>query len=79
MNPKDVPSGGPAFPHVIRNDADAVEFGMTLRDYFAAQALQALIGHEGKEDYKRGAKGVPLMAAYAYEYADAMVAARGAA
>jgi hypothetical protein len=46
-----------------------------LRDEFAAKALAALIGHEGKDYYKRGAAGVPVFTGYAYEYADAMLAA----
>jgi hypothetical protein len=42
--------------------------GMTLRDYFAAQALAGMLARydAGKED----------MAVYAYEHADAMLKAR---
>ena len=32
-------TGGPAFP----TDTATVQYGMTLRDYFAAKAMQALI------------------------------------
>lgn len=39
MNQKS--NGGPAFPHVVRNDADDVTKGMTLRDYFAAKIAAA--------------------------------------
>lgn len=68
MTPND---GGPAFPS--SGPADAVVcWGMSLRDYFAGQALIGLIscpditlGHAG--DY----------ASRAYEYADAMLKARG--
>ena len=49
----------------------------TLRDEFAKAALAALIGHEGKEAHNRGGKAVPTLAKWAYEYADAMLAARG--
>lgn len=49
---------------------------MTLRDQFAMAALNALIAKEYKDDVKRGAKGVPIFAQYAYEYADAMMEAR---
>ena len=49
---------------------------MTLRDQFAMAALNALIAKEYKDDVKRGAKGVPIFAQYAYEYADAMLEAR---
>ena len=34
-----VKTGGPAFP----TDTATVQYGMTLRDYFAAKAMQALI------------------------------------
>jgi hypothetical protein len=40
---------------------------MTLRDYFAAKAMQALIAHYGNEG------PAPL---YAYEWADAMLKER---
>lgn len=53
-----------------------IQLGMTLRDYFAAKALAALIGHEGKDDVNRGPKGVPILAKFAYEYADAMLLER---
>jgi hypothetical protein len=50
--------------------------GMTLRDYFAAQALTAMIGLDEKDCGNRGAKAVPTLAKFAYEYADAMLAER---
>jgi hypothetical protein len=58
-----------AFPtpsHNLTND------GMTLRDYFAAKALQALISadHMTPHDY---------VAIDAYSYADAILKARNAA
>lgn len=34
-------TGGPAFP--VANDANKFEKGMTMRDYFAAKAMQAMI------------------------------------
>ena len=55
-------TGGPAFP-----TGNAYQ-GMTLRDYFAAKALVALATYEEYHP-ERAAK-------YAYEYADAMLAAR---
>ena len=33
-----VKDGGSAFPFVVRNDEDASEAGMSMRDYFAAHA-----------------------------------------
>lgn len=59
-------TGGPAFPAPIIGVDD--HEGMTLRDYFAAKALSALIHSRNPED----------AAAEAYEYADAMLKAREA-
>jgi hypothetical protein len=56
-------TGGPAFPHITEDVRD----GMTLRDYFAAKAMQAMTqkySHEG--DVSRNA----------YKMADAMLKAR---
>ena len=65
-------TGGPAFPRNILDHGHGVttthESGMTLRDYFAAKALVALATYEEYHP-ERAAK-------YAYEYADAMLAAR---
>lgn len=65
--------GGPAFPrpasaahqHGMRRPQE----GMTLRDYFAAKALQGIL-HDSDVFW---AGAAPL----AYEYADAMLKARG--
>jgi hypothetical protein len=60
--------GGPAFPmgyHPEGNNAD--HFGMTLRDYFAGKAIEALI--------VRG-WGLENASGKAYEIADAMLKAR---
>lgn len=48
----------------------------SLRDYFAAKAMQAMITKSHGQDKIAGAKGVPLIAQYAYEFADAMMKAR---
>ena len=59
-------TGGPAFPHSrLGSDAD----GMTLRDYFAAKAMQAWISR-GDDSGENG------IAKWAYEMADAMLKAR---
>lgn len=47
-----------------------------LRDEFAMAALSALISHPNKDGDKMGAKGVPILAKFAYEYADAALKAR---
>lgn len=71
-------NGGPAFPSA--NDVRIGEIGtaghpgMTLRDYFAAKAMQALINAKG-ESLDR----ISEVPEYAYQIADAMLAARGAA
>ena len=68
-------TGGPAFPiihpPVEGMTAGGVEYyGLTIRDYFAAKALAALIiGDGGDLPHKTGASD-------AYRYADAMIEAR---
>jgi hypothetical protein len=77
----EIDDGGAAFPcHTnprpgTLNDAPQ---GMTLRDFFAAKALAAMIAQPGKDPENCGKKAVPRLAMFAYEYADAMIAARGA-
>jgi hypothetical protein len=69
----DTNTGGPAFPV---NTSCAPDYdGMTLRDYFAAKAMQALI----KIYEPKGEDGcIPDVAEAAYFYADAMLKAREA-
>ena len=61
----------PAFPPM--HDPNTHEFGMTLRDYFAAKAMQSiLVGIEcGPDDVKNVVES-------AYVLADAMMKAREA-
>jgi hypothetical protein len=73
-------SGGPAFPSPEWSDAHGniahQEYGMTLRDYFAAKALQGLIlnsqGTQGFDMALIQSTGAEL----SYEFADAMMKAR---
>jgi hypothetical protein len=70
-------TGGPAFPSMrdMRHNPDFDhEEGMTLRDYFAAKAMQVLIiGIDPRQDHQ------PALIPYAaYEMADAMLKARQA-
>jgi len=59
----EINTGGPAFP------VGTAFQGMTLRDYFAAKAMQAMTTRfEANEG---------LLAAYSYKVADAMLKARG--
>lgn len=66
----EIKTGGLAFPFE-GGDNNGIEpsVGMTLRDYLAASALQGLLA---KDDYVRK----DFAAVNAYEYADAMIAAR---
>jgi len=70
----DTNTGGPAFPipaHTYPNgEITHSECGMTLRDYFAAKAMQGIL-YEGAES----SAGI---AGWAYEMADAMLKAREA-
>jgi hypothetical protein len=66
-------NGGPAFPQQVQVAADGTTWfdGMTLRDYFAAKAMRALVSADlmTPHDY---------VANDAYNYADAMLKAREA-
>jgi hypothetical protein len=71
----------PAFPiqHQII-DANDINFklgdsGMSLRDYFAAKALQGICVNSGRNGYELD--GEEQIAARAYLLADAMMKARG--
>lgn len=72
MSDKD---GGPAFPVSMGSDREgpnAWQFpGMTLRDYFAAKAMQGYCAMDGSIDCN-----ADDIAADAYAIADAMLAAR---
>ena len=73
MNPDSIKTGGPAFPTESEHQSGHTTWhfeGMTLRDYFAAKAMQA--SRSRRSDYKTWAD----LAADAYEIADAMLAAR---
>lgn len=70
-----IDDGGPAFPNDERdaNGQFRQHFGMTLRDWFAGQALahipELLDAHEKN-------KAEWVIAEWAYRIADAMIAAR---
>lgn len=66
--------GGPAFP--IPNLHHDEDFnGMTLRDYFAAKALPAVIAQCAQDTRRPNESPVAYFARTSYEMADAMVAA----
>jgi hypothetical protein len=86
--------GGSAFPYSgmtgLPNDQVVwPDTGMSLRDWFAGQALPSAVGDYERVETRGPNKGTPLMAyscqaisraeiiaAAAYELADAMIAAR---
>ena len=63
--------GGPAFPNSVQPDFQWAESGMSLRDWFAGQALAALIAHYEGQDGSMD--GIPIDA---FQYADAMIEQR---
>ena len=62
-----------AFPYSGEGNELNYSKGMTLRDYFAAKAMQAIIEKVG--DWKYLSSAVSM---YAYEFADEMLKARDA-
>lgn len=75
--------GGPAFP---RDERHIGHNGMTLRDYFAAKAMQGMLANPGGPIQANDRCGWGLVnctyaqvADEAYAMADAMLAARGEA
>ena len=68
----------PAFPHTIEHLHEPKTTGMTLRDYFAAKAMQQLMPMVSNDPRTL----MPLdfdVANMAYQMADAMLKARNAA
>jgi len=61
-------TGGPAFPYENRYEHE----GMTLRDYFAAKAMQGIMTDPDMT------MGADKLAEWAYTMADAMLKARDA-
>jgi hypothetical protein len=69
-------NGGPAFPALAQWSDDSMKYlntGMTLRDYFAAKAMQSLIVDPDRADQSR-----EEAARLSYLMADAMLKARQA-
>lgn len=62
---EEMKTGGPAFPV----DFSTHNKGMTLRDYFAAKAMQAIMERSPNAP-------LPMVAHYAYVQADTMLKAR---
>ena len=74
-------TGGAAFPYAAVHGCNG-EYGMTLRDYFAAKAMQACIPHRrnqfktDNEDLDDWEEYFCFISDEAYEIADAMLEAR---
>ena len=65
-------TGGPAFPVVFEhNECVSEQEGMTLRDYFAAKAMQGMCAVDDGDSVN-----IHYMSCVAYAIADAMLAAR---
>lgn len=63
-------TGGPAFPVSWEMEGEIVALsGMTLRDYFAAKAMQGMVAKGGYDKWT-------YISQDAYELADAMLEAR---
>ena len=69
-------TGGPAFPcdRILQEGQVICSDGMTLRDYFAAKAMQGLVA-SAEHDEPINLHGA---AEWSYNMADAMLAARSA-
>jgi len=65
-------TGGPAYPVPMNN----YDHGMTLRDYFAGQAVGEVIAYFADKHLIRNETAPEAFARKAYEIADAMIAAR---
>jgi hypothetical protein len=78
-----IKDGGPAFPlfiHAAGNCGPGVNEGLSLRDYFAGQALIALMSSElwtrGLDSNAKPGEFKAALAAHAYVLADHMLAER---
>ena len=74
---EDKDTGGPAFP-ADRTYKNAWQDGMTLRDYFAAKAMEGLIAREstGAFNFETCPNDPWRVALWAYDVADQMLKVR---
>lgn len=68
---EELKDGGPAFPLPMGSETTQGSEGMTLRDYFAARAVQGMCSRD------KSMFSAMAIAKYGYEIADAMIEARG--
>lgn len=74
-----IDDGGPAYPVIATRTQIYISDGMTLRDWFAGQAINGMLSHSTRyRPYQkdRGLYWHDAIAYEAYELADAMIAAR---
>jgi hypothetical protein len=64
-----------AFPHEITHLQKPLTAGMTLRDYFAAKAMQGWLSTYA-DNINYSNVNTPAIAYFAYQMADAMMEAR---
>jgi hypothetical protein len=83
MSEQKINNGGPAFPvsgiDRLSEHHDCqftIQGGMTLRDYFAGQALMGIMAKDGGYDGKGNITWVDMTALKVYEIADAMIEVR---
>jgi hypothetical protein len=77
---KKINDGGPAFC-CVDGGANYLQVGMSLRDYFAAKAMQGLVSAHNQEGIWTGCGDETsnrIMSETAYAIADSMLAAREA-
>jgi hypothetical protein len=88
MSKQEIKDGGPAFPVEVQNRGDGTlgglqtsavsgwEIGMSLRDYFAAKAMQGIFSNPKLCDVSERQDVTVWVSRRAYQVADAMLAAR---
>ena len=69
------PQNPSAFPLALNNDRTDFEQGMTLRDYFAAKAMNATLSTP-KMKYPNSEQDISSLAELSYTIADAMLEQR---
>lgn len=81
MSMKD--DGGPAFPQVeldrVTGNVCDQHFGLSLRDYFAAKAMQSMLASAEADDFREsewGQLSLPEIADQSYRMADYMLGQR---
>ena len=65
------------FTEVVETGTWINDFGMSMRDQFAAKAMQAILGWEGVQPLIKDHEAMDRIARAAYGWADAMLKARG--